>query len=111
VDFVAMAVDQKGFLSIDGVPWQGAVRKPGSSWFLDDVYNLYWFHNGEAQHARSYDDTFARRYRPERVHDKPTRCSYLPMEHFVSHTLPDRVTAPDEAGHFRASVFVVAGRP
>lgn len=100
VHFVATSVNEKSFLPIYRMPRQGAVGKPASSWFLDNVYNFHWFHNSEAQQPRSYDDMLTRRYRPERVHDKTTLGFYLPLEHFVSGTVPNRVAAPDEARHF-----------
>lgn len=61
--FLATTVNEKRFLSIDGVPRHGAVRKPGSRGFLDHVDDLDWFDDGEATQARSYDDPVARRYR------------------------------------------------
>ncbi|MCY1216688.1 hypothetical protein D9M72_285720 [compost metagenome] len=54
--FLATTVNEKRFLSIDGVPRHGAVRNPGSPGFLDHVDDLDWFDDGEATQARSYDD-------------------------------------------------------
>ena len=70
VHFVATSVNEKSFLPIDRVPRQGAVRKPAFSWFL--VPGSWFLVPG----------------------------FYLPMEHFVSGTVPNRVAAPDEARHF-----------
>lgn len=98
--FLATTVNEKRFLSIDGVPRHGAVRKPGSRGFLDHVDDLDWFDDGEATQARSYDDPVARRYRARGVYEKPTRGFYLPEEHFLSDTLPNHVAAPDESRHF-----------
>lgn len=78
--FVAATVDDKGFLAVDGVPRQGAVRESGPSRLLHDRHHFNWFDDGEAAELGRNNDTGAWRRRTRGVHHKSTRGFYLPTE-------------------------------
>jgi hypothetical protein len=93
--FVTATVNNKSFLTIDRVPWHGAVPQ-----FVHDSCDFDWFDDGEAKQMRSYDNTVPRRHRTCGIHDKPARGFYLPKKHLVNNALPNRVPTPDEGRQF-----------
>jgi hypothetical protein len=94
--FVTTTLNNKSFLTIDRMPWHGAVRKPGPPQFVHDSYDFDWFDDGEAEQVRRDDYTVAWRHRICGVHDKPTRGFYLPKKHLANDPLPNRIATPNE---------------